>query len=328
VGCELLRLLFGRDRIRVTPDGLEVEQCCGLFRSREKVPPDEIRRFYRRPGGASLCVETARGTTELTRLGTVAERAELEQALNAEFQVSPQPDSQHALPTDWCELSSLECDPALVQEPAARRKQARVAWIVCGLVSVIAYFPVSAAQRQPALSGLALILVAFAALIGWGAVWLSIGRQEWRLENGRLVLQRRFGQKRTPQFEAVSLELVADNSGDSGPDYQLTVVAPGAPPRTVSHSIGKHRRVIYNQTDDPTEPRKFGRWLSHRFHIPFEDQTTEEAKAQQREELKRQLAGSGRIGRAALHFIERFSSNQRAPNAHAAVNAPQKTDAH
>jgi hypothetical protein len=34
-------------------------------------------------------------------------------------------------------------------------------------------------------------LVAIAALVTWGAVWLSFGRNEWRLEKGRLVLQRR-----------------------------------------------------------------------------------------------------------------------------------------
>src|SRR6185503_82552 len=54
-GRELLRLLFGRDRIRMGHDTLEIEHSYGLFRSREKLQRNELRRFYRRPGSAALC---------------------------------------------------------------------------------------------------------------------------------------------------------------------------------------------------------------------------------------------------------------------------------
>src|SRR5688572_22590369 len=66
-GRELLRLLFGGDRIRLGHDRLEIERSYGLFRSRETLRRDDLRRFYCRPANAALCVETARGTTELTR---------------------------------------------------------------------------------------------------------------------------------------------------------------------------------------------------------------------------------------------------------------------
>jgi hypothetical protein len=309
-GRELLRLLFGRDRILAWPDGLEVEQKCGLFRSREKWPRDALRRFYRKPGRGALCVESTGGTTELTRLGTVAERAELEQMLNAEFQLSAQPSSQGALPPGWCEISSPERDTVLVKDPATRRKQATVAWTVCGLVSSVALYLVSATQKQPGLWGMALSFVVIAALISWGAVWLSLGRKEWKLGKGRLILQRRFGQNRTSRFEAVSLELVEDNSGDGGPSYQLTAVAAGAPPQPCSYRMGKHRRTIFSQSDDPTEPRNLGRWLSQRCQLPLADQTTTEAKTIQLEALKAQLANSGRLGRVTLRLIERLAPAQ------------------
>ena len=67
--------------------------------------------------------------------------------------------------------------------------------------------------------------IAITSAAGWGAIWLSFGRKEWRLGNGRMVLQRRFGQNRTEQFEGVSLELVEDNSGEDGPSYLLMAVA-------------------------------------------------------------------------------------------------------
>jgi hypothetical protein len=310
---ELLRLLFGRDRILATPDCLEVQQRCGVFRSREKIPREEIRRFYRRPGSAALCVETTRGTTELTRLGTCAERAELEQALNAEFPLSEQPCSEGALPAGWCEISSPERDAVLVKDPAVRRKQAVVVWVICGIVSSVALYLISATQKQPALWALASSLVVIAALLGWGAVWLSFGRKEWQLEKGLLVLQRRFGQNRTPRFKAVSLEL-DESSGDDGTSYHLTALTADASPQPGWHSIGKYRRTIHSQSDDPTEPRKLGLWLSQRCQLPFSDRTTAEAKAKSLEELKQQLAVSGRLGRATLRIIERLAPSQRDPH--------------
>jgi hypothetical protein len=143
---------------------------------------------------------------------------------------------------------------------------------------------------------------------GAGAVWLRFGRNEWRLDKGRLILQRRFGQNRTERFEAVALELVEDNSGENGASYVLTAVAAGAPPRTGSQTTSKQRRTIHSQTENPTEPRNLGLWLSERCGLPLADLTTAEAKTKELDVLKQQLAGSGRLGRAALRLIERIAS--------------------
>jgi hypothetical protein len=310
---EFLRLLFGRDRILARPDGLEVNQSCGLFRSREQWQRDELRRFYRKPSRGALCVETTRGTTELTRLGTLADRAELEQRLNAEFQLSAKPSLDGALPAGWCEISSPERDTVLVKDPAVRRKQAIVAWTVCALVSSVALYLVAASPKQPSLWAMALICAAFAGLIGWGAVWLSLGRAEWKFGERRLILQRRFGQDCTPQFEAVSLELEEDNSGDGGPSYPLTAVAAAARPSW--YRTGRHRRVIFSPSHDPTEARNLGRWLSQRCQMPFADQTTAEEKTKQLAEIKLQLANSGRFGRVTLRIIERLARARPDPDA-------------
>src|SRR5262249_21562250 len=304
-GRELLRLLFGRDRFLVNYDGLDVEQSFGLFRLVKRFPREQIRRFFRTTPFAPLSVETTAGTTVLTRLGTAVERSELEEALNAEFHVEPQPASIGALPKGWCEALSLEDDPVLVKDPAIRSKQARVAWIIFACLSVIPLYLIAANRNRPDLLAGIIFSIAITSAVGWGAIWLSFGRKEWRLQKGRLVLQKRFGQNRTEQFEAVSLELIEDNSGEDGPSYLLMAVAAGAPPRTRSHSAGQHRRVIYSKTDAPTEPRNFGVWVSERCQIPFADQTTAEAKTNELEALKQKLANSGRLGRVVLCILER-----------------------
>lgn len=314
-GRELLRLLFGRDRILAHHDGLEVEHRCGFLRSVQRVPRAEIRRFHRKPGSAALCVETTGGIIEVTRLGNQAARAELETALNAEFHVTAPPRPIGALPKGWCETMSPERDAVLVKDPVVRRQQARVMWIICGLLSIIPLYLLSAARERPELWGAVLFFLALTAAACWGAVWLRFGRSEWRLAPGRLLLQRRFGGNLKPRFEAVALELSEDNSGDGGPTYALMAIAVGAPARpTHNYHTGKHRHTIHSQSDDPTGPRNLGLWLNQRCQLPFADLTTAESKALELAALKEQLAGSGRLGRVALRVIERLAPSPRRPN--------------
>jgi hypothetical protein len=314
---ELLRLLFGRDRMLVRYDGVEIERSYGLLRSRRALRRDEIRRFYQSPTKTVLNIETTRGTIELTRLGTAEERTELAEALSAELKLPPEPETEGALPEGWCEILSPERDYVLVKDPAMRRKQAKATWIVCAVVSSIALYVISTVLQQPEMWGIALVLAAGALLIAWGGVWLSFGRNEWRLDKGRIVLQRRFGQNRTTRFEAVSLELDEDRSGEDGTSYLLSGVAANVPAEPRSYKTGKHLRVIHRQTEDAAEPRKLGQWLSERCQLSLVDRTTAEAKGKELEQLKGQLANSGRLGRAALRIVERYVPRQRPPDGRA-----------
>ena len=308
-GRELLRKLFGRDRIIVRRDGIEIEQSYGLFRCRRILRRDEIRRFYQNPTTKALYVETARGMIEATRMGSVAERAELAEALNAQFKTASPPKVEGALPDGWCEILSPEHDSLLVKDPATRQKQARASWIFCAAMALVALLVISKTSQQPELWGIAALLIVGAALAACGGAWLSFGRNEWKLEKGRLVLQRRFGRNLTTRFEAVSIELVEDNSGE-GTSYKLCGVGANAVTGPCWHSVGKNRRIIHSQSEDATEPRKLGQWLSQRCQVPFADRATAEAKALELEELKVQLANSGRFGRAALRVVERLSRSR------------------
>jgi hypothetical protein len=304
-GQEFFRLLFGKDRIVVRPDGVDVDHGYGLFHLRRQLRRDEVRRFYCRPGRSAACADTIRGVIELTQLGNWQERSALVQELTAKFQIVAEPKTDQ-LPPGWYEASSLEREAILIRDPIARRKQAFVAWGICMILTYVTAYLVIAAQTRPALWGLASVLAVLAIGCAAGAAWLSFGRAEWVLERGRLVLQRRFGQSRTRKFEATALELIQDNSGDGGPDYKLLAVAPNAPALQQSYRLSKHRRVIHSVTDDPTELRNLGLWLGQKLSIPFTDETTEEAKAKQLAEVREKLAASGRIGQFVLRLIDRI----------------------
>ncbi|HUR47329.1 MAG TPA: hypothetical protein VMZ27_15715 [Candidatus Saccharimonadales bacterium] len=303
---ELLRLLFGRDSILATPERLELHNSYGLFRTRKTIPRAELRYFYLKPCGKGLCVETINGSVELTRLGNPKELQGLEQTLNQEYRLSPQALAEGVLPVGWVEAVSPEREKVLIKDPSARRRQAVVAWVFCALILLLGLYLGFIAQGLPSIWIPALIVTGIAALIAAGAAWLSFGRHEWRLESGRLILQRRFGLSRTTQFESVALELREDNSGEDGPSYELTAIAPNAPPRP-NFGRGKHRRLILSQSNDPTVARNLGLWLSRRCQVPLADRATRQMKTLEIEDLKRQLADSGAFGRTVLRVMERLA---------------------
>src|SRR5262245_45168629 len=97
---------------------------------------------------------------------------------------------------------------------------ARAAWIVCAGLTLITLYHLCTRREWPDLFAVVWFLVLSTAA-GCSAAWLSFGRMEWRLEQGRLLLQRRFRQNRTTRFEASLLELVEDDSSADGPTYSL-----------------------------------------------------------------------------------------------------------
>jgi len=305
---EFLRLLCGKDRIEARPDGVKIENGYGLFRLKKNLRRDEVRQFYCRPSLPALCADTTRGSIELTRVGSWKDRVALAQELNAHFAISPE-HREGQLPTGWSEILSLERENVLVRNPATRRKQAAFAWAICMILSSIAAYVLTRPNEQPNFLSLSTFLIIISALVAWGALWLSIGRVEWLLDRGRITFQRRFGQTRTKKFEAAALELIEDNSGDNGPYYKLIALAAGAGPRpSNSYRLGKQRRVIYTEPNDPTEPRNLGAWLSQRCSVPLTDETTAEAKGKQLAEIREKLAASGTIGRLTLRLVDKLAA--------------------
>jgi hypothetical protein len=266
----LLRLLFGRDRIVASPEGLVIEHHYGLFRSRRSVPRDEVKRVYRLADDGVLCVETTRGSIEVTQLGAAADRVELERALHAEFHVSSDPRPDGALPNGWIEIVFSE-HAALIEDPVIRRKQAKVAWALCGSCLILAVYLISVARELTALWLVGLIVGAIACLAGWGAIRLSFGRSEWKLEHGRVILRTGFSQLKV-RFESVRLELAEEQFHRRRPTYQLTAIA-------AADVYGKHPRVLFSEFKDPTASRNLGFWLSRRCRIPFTDKTANQVGA-------------------------------------------------
>ena len=310
-GREVLRLLAGRDRLVLRPDALMVERGFGLFRTRQEIPRERVRRFHRRTHGNILSADTVRGGVELTRFGTSGEIDELAAALNAEWKLSPHAPREGVLPDAWSEAVATEGHAILIKDPAVRRKQAGVAWFVFLLLAAVGGYILQASIAQLSLLALGAIVAAGAVFAGWGAYQLTYCRDEWVLGTGSLRLQRRIRDRAHIRFEAVALRLREDKDSDGDPWYKLVAVSVGASPALSLRETRKLERVLMGAAGDPTEVRNLGRWLEQRCRLALQDGTTAEAKAQEVAQLRAELAASGRLGRWAARRLGGATAERR-----------------
>ena len=301
---EVLRLLWSEDRLVAAAD-LKIHRRLGPFVSTRTIPRSDLRRIYDLPHKSRLLAQTTGGVVELTALARSPERESLMAALRAELglqeevaqpgEVTP----AAGLPDGWTEIIDAEGRPALVADPAIRRKQGRVAGIATAAVASFALLSISRALENPDWRVLAAVVSALAALLAWGSWSLTRTRREWRLGSGRLTLRRRSGARTKDLFEAVSLELIETSDSDGDRWFTLNAVAAGAPAHPPRSGLPdrKTRRVIARAMDDPTVPRSLGAWLARRTDLPYGDRATAESRKAELAAMVTQLEESGRLGR-------------------------------
>lgn len=265
---EFFRLVWSADRLRAIGDGLEVVNRVGLFSKHRLLRRDTLRRFFRVEAHTAVQVETAEGVVPLTRLGTPAEQRELVDALNAEFNLPPSDRLPPVLPAEWREVRSAEGEPVLVKDPAARRTAARIMWLIALPLAWAALLVLRAAWTNLNFGVAAAILAVLAGLALWGAVHVTWAREEWRLEAGALVRQKRFGSRRRELFAGTALRLSNTSDSDGDRWFKLELV-----------DAGGRVQALFQQAHDATEVRQLGRWLVARAGLALDDRATPEALA-------------------------------------------------
>ncbi|MBL9216478.1 MAG: hypothetical protein JNG83_13460 [Opitutaceae bacterium] len=265
---EFLRLTWSEDRLVARSDGLELARRVGPFTRRRFLPRDGLRGFFRVEAHTAVQAETTGGTVELTRNGTPAEQERLIAVLTAELRLPAPERLPPVLPADWRELRVPEGGEVIVRSPDGRRTAARVMWLIALPLAWGALALMREAWDRPSYGAAAAMLTVVAGLAVWGAVRLTWAREEWRLEPGRLVRQRRFGSRVREGFVGVGLRLAESTDGDGDRWFQLELLGPG-------DAVHPLRRQMH----DPTEPRQLGQWLAARLRLLFEDRATPAAIA-------------------------------------------------
>jgi hypothetical protein len=262
-GTELLRELWGEDRLAVTPDGLLVEWRAGPFRRCRAIPRAEIIGVVQWPRRGWLAVDTVSERIEACRLGSAAEQSEVAAALRRELGLSEVASPlAPALPGEWAEITTPEGRIAIAPSPSMRALQTRVAagFAVAALGILAAFLSGTAGDRSWLAT--AMIAIGATAALGTGLWWLASARNEWRVEPGAVVLQRRVGDRVTERFRATQLALTQREDSDGDDWFALE-----------ARSGGARRRIVHRMNDDSV-PRRLGLWLAERTGIPLEDRTT------------------------------------------------------
>lgn len=311
---ELLRLLWGEDRVEVASGRLTVRWFRGPVRTGRTFERHAIRRVLLTGRDDRLAIETERGRVELSGLGTRAERIEAASALRAELRVS-EVAGPAALPREWEEIVTPEGQRALVANLATRRRQAQVAGGFSLALASLAFVLGREALRRWDLWIPTGILLAFALGAAAGARWLAVVRWEWHLGSGRLTLRKRAGANLTEVFvaERLALEVTSDSDGD--PWYELSALS-NAPPRAPAPvawrttSRPKNSRSIARVMNDATSVRELAAWLARATDLPLDDRTTPEARAAELVQLRALLESSGRLGRWAGRLVDRLDTHR------------------
>jgi hypothetical protein len=319
---EWLRLVWARHRLRVSAGGIELTRQLGPWITTRRLARGDIRRIYVTPYRAVLTAETANGVVELTDLGRPEQMRAAESFLRAALQLRE--DDAVAIPSvppaGWQEIVLPRGQRALVQDLKTRHIQALLLSGVAAVVSLVAWMVLRESLRDPDLLAVAAMLCVAAAWLVWKAIGLHRGRKEWRLEAGKLVLQRRFGSRVTAVLgEATALELIERVDTDDDRWYQLEAVGQQFPAkRRRGRSAGKpetarkEARFTLTQTlSDPTEPRHLGLWLSQRIGVSFTDRVSDaQDRAAEIAELRQTLSSSGRFGRFLDRLLSRVVEKQ------------------
>jgi hypothetical protein len=227
-----------------------------------------------------------------------------------------------ALPPEWKEVGTPEGATVVTRDPAVRRKQARVLWILAILGAAVGFTVLFTGRKDPGALAFGLLTAAVDALFVFGAVRLALGRKEWRVERGRLTLQTRFGDRVRERLEARALELsmrtdsdsdewftlraLAEPSLGSGATRDLAELSPKLGPALGLREKPREGKTILSTMNDASGPRALGRWLAARTGLPIEDRSTPEAQAADLAELRRRLAESGKLGALASRWIEKL----------------------
>jgi hypothetical protein len=316
---ELLRLLWGEDRIVVSSGRLTVTWSRGPLRTKRSFERDAIRRISLLAPRNHLALESGTQRIELSRLGTPAERQEAAAVLCAELALPDADVNAATLPDRWDEVVTPEGERALVPNLSVRRKQARVGLVLAMVAAAITFFAARGIGHDLRLIAPAMVALVMTCLLTAGVVWLARGRMEWRIGSGRLTLRKRFGADVQDVFEA--RRLLLDSSTDSDGDvwYELYALGdpndPNAPAMPAWRPTRpKNSRTVIRLMNDASVPRDLAAWLTRETGLALEDRTTPQAQAVDFAKLRELLEGSGKFGQWAAKWVDRLGDGRGAPS--------------
>ncbi|MGQ9663674.1 MAG: hypothetical protein ACUVWX_15295 [Kiritimatiellia bacterium] len=182
--------------------------------------------------------------------------------------------------------------------------------IITGVVWTGLVLLVRESLREANLWVITLMLTLFGLWLVRRTLGLLLGRNEWRIDRGRLVCRRRFAGEVTDLWQAQAFEWMESRDNDNAPGYHLNAIDL-LPLAFEGTGMMPGKVHITHSIHDPSEPRCLARWLSREAGISFYDRIPTEAEKQaETAPLLEQLASTGEFGRSAVRIIARTSRDK------------------
>ena len=182
---------------------------------------------------------------------------------------------QTCLPSCWYETAGPDGERLVIENPITRRD---VAWVLAILTAMVWFgFMLLCRERQsePNLMAVELVLLVVGTWMVRETNWMFRGRDEWRIEPGKLIHQRRFASTLTKLAEARALKLSRSSfPGEPGEKpiivYNLKAVNLVDLPLE-GFRIRPKKSTLIHSSLDLDESRHLAQWLSQQAAIPFHD---------------------------------------------------------
>jgi len=250
---QLLTLLFGREVIHWSGEGLVVERYAGFLISASRLEPSQLTGF--RTHGRSLLADTRARAVPVAQLGTTAEREEL-RGLLQEWRrgfgpVAPLAPGESPVP-GWQVVTDESGAPAIAPAPRAQQVVGAALLAIAMAFIGVAVAVSSRAQGVSVTVG-TMVLGVPGVLCLYGGAWLLAVRESWHPRRGALERRRTaLGRVWSREFTPLGLELRAWTDSDLDAHWKLVV------------SGGGGEQVIASSLRDPNLPLSLGTWLSER----------------------------------------------------------------
>ncbi len=267
---EMLRLLFGRDRFLLRPDGFSLTHAIGPFGKERVFRQGEVETIRITRRNSALVAVSRSKETVLTQGGELQDREWLRDKLLSSLALPlPSRDSHLAvsvppgnldLPKGW------EAIPIPGGVAVGKTRSDQKKGVGCLFTVTLIFVAIAAALVQksgtPAalLSGGGIMLLLLGLFLAALTVFVAFVRGEWHARPGSLEWVRMVAGKPQKRIAFPSGSLIIEFSSDSDNDEWFTLVAKsGSKKKTVTKAMNGAREVV-----------AVGRFLAARSGLPIE----------------------------------------------------------
>ena len=273
----IIRITWAEDQLTLNQEELWLLQKRGPLVSGITISRKNIRSLFIYPDNSRLMAVFKSNLVPLTGFGTPAEKKQAAHQLCKALALPNNGASalQTFLPSSWYETAGPDGERLVIENPITRRD---VAWILAILTAMVWFgFMLLCRERQgePNLMAVELGLIVVGTWMVRETNWMFRGRDEWRIEPGKLIHQRRFASTLTKLAEARALKLSRSSfPGEPGEGpiivYNLKAVNLVDLPLE-GFRIKPKKSTLIQSSKDLDESRHLAQWLSQQAAIPFHD---------------------------------------------------------